>query len=130
MGFLTTLYLGHSSVMIYIDTLPNDNVDEAVMATFAEKGTSRTLTRVYCRVRTKEAWHAITGWADGEPVDAILSDIEESGDGEACLIHGGNEGLRLCELTNVEDPDPEWDLDNPDQWGEGLIIVRPDAPVR
>lgn len=115
---------------MYIDILPNDNLDEAVMATFNERGDKRSIQRI--RLWRKQVWQwcAITGWHDEEPSDAHIMHIEESGDGEAMLVIGGNNGLRIAEIDGPDAALPEWDIDNDEQWAEGFLICTMDIEAK
>lgn len=111
---------------MYIDIDPNPNLDEACMATFKETGASAPLRAV--KLWRDGAWHwcAVTGWADDAPTSALLTPIEESGDGPALLVHGGNHGLRLAAIA---DPAAAaaigWDVADPSQWAEPFLLCRP-----
>jgi hypothetical protein len=65
---------------------------------------------------------AITGWSSkdgGSPVDAHVVRIEDSSQGEAFLIYGGDWGLRL---RPAEDGSP-WAHENGSQWGEPYLVL-------
>ncbi len=109
---------------MYIDIPANDNVPEATMATFKETGPSRALRSVRLWRDGVWQWCAITGWSEAEtPTTALITPIEESGDGPALLIHGGDYGLRLTPLAES----PRWDLADDGQWGEPFLLCRPDT---
>ena len=66
------------------------------------------------------AWYAVTGWtAAGTPCQAYTQKVDDSGDGTAFLLYGGNAGVRL---RPVEISGP-WQLDDPQQWGEPFLII-------
>ena len=111
---------------MYIDILPNDNLDEPVMATFNEKGDKRQIERIRLWRKQEWQWCAITGWNDDEACPAAIMHIEESGDGEAMLVVGGNHGIRLAQLADKNATLPEWDIDDDAQWAEGFLICTMD----
>ena len=113
---------------MYIDIDPNDNLDEACMATFKETGASAPVRAVrLCRDGVWQ-WCAITGWADAAAIPALLTPIEESGDGPALLLHGGNHGLRLAAIPAPADHTRvRWDLGDANQWAEPFLLCRPDT---
>jgi hypothetical protein len=115
---------------MYIDIEPNDNLDEACMATFAEQGQGLPIERIHLWRTDRWCWCAICGWSAAGPVAARILPIEDSGDGPALLVVGGEHGLRLTELTDESAPQPAWQLDSPAQWAEGFLICRPDARYR
>jgi hypothetical protein len=113
---------------MYIDIEPNDNLDEACMATFNTTGQPKVLRAIHLDVDGAWTWCAVSGWNDGKPAPAWLTTIEESGDGPALLVHGGNQGIRLARITDAADADSvHWDLAASDQWGEGFLICVPDT---
>jgi len=61
----------------------------------------------------------VIGWSDIGPCSAYAVPVEDSGDGVAMLIFGGNEGIRLA----VSGTTYEWSLSNDDQWGEACLLV-------
>lgn len=61
----------------------------------------------------------VIGWSDIGPCPAYAVPVEDSGDGVAMLIFGGNEGIRLT----VSGTTCEWALDNDYQWGEACLLV-------
>jgi len=120
---------------MYIDIPPNDNLDEATMATFKETGPGRAVRAV--RVWRDGAWQwcAVTGWGESGPVPAVLTPIEESGDGPARLLTGGDFGLRLAPIGAPQAPAPAaiptvaWDLAQREQWGEAFLLCTPEIEV-
>jgi hypothetical protein len=117
---------------VYIDIDPNDNVSEATMATFKEVAPGIPVRAIQMELDGgRIAWCAVVGWSESGPVPALLTPIEESGDGPARLLHGGEHGLRLALLT---DPDAaasvKWSLADATQWGEGFVICTPEALFR
>ena len=110
---------------MYLDILANDNCAEPCMATFKETGPTRPLRAIRLWRDGEWRWCAVTGWDAAGPVSAGISAIEESGDGPAQLVHGGEWGLRLAEhdpLTPVQ-----WDLTDPRQWSEPFLLVTPEV---
>jgi hypothetical protein len=111
---------------MYLDIDPNDNLPEPCMATFSETGPPRVVRAVRLLRDVGWRWCAITAWHDDAAQPAHLSPIEESGDGPALLLHGGNHGLRLAEIAGPEAvATVQWDTTDPGQWGEPFLIIRP-----
>lgn len=111
---------------MYIDIDPNDNLDEACMATFKETGASAPLHAAKLWRDGIWQWCAITGWADDVPAPALVTPIEESGDGPALLLHGGNHGLRLAAIAGPEAAAAvAWDVADAAQWAEAFLLCRP-----
>ena len=68
----------------------------------------------------------VTGWSSEEgpcPAYAVL--VEDSGEGVAMLVYGGDEGIRLKPAELGE----EWDLASPHQWGEACLLLDRDVAV-
>jgi len=116
---------------MYIDIEANANLDEDCMATFNATGPARPLRAIHLDVDDTWTWCAVTGWEDGHPVPAQLTPIEESGDGPALLVSGGNQGLRLARLAGPDaDMSAGWNTADAQQWAEGFLIVVPDTLYR
>jgi len=65
----------------------------------------------------------VTGWSSQGPCPAYAALVEDSGEGVAMLIYGGDEGIRLKPASSQE----EWDLSSPDQWGEACLLLDKDV---
>jgi hypothetical protein len=114
---------------MYLDILPNDNLDEACMATFNVTGPGRPVTTIRLWRGGIWQWCAVTGWAESGPVPAVWSPIEESGDGPARLLTGGEHGLRFAVIADPAAPAVRWDLADAAQWSEPFLICTPEAEV-
>ena len=62
---------------------------------------------------------AVVGWSSEGlcSVQAIL--VEDSGEGHALLIYGGDDGIRLRKKGS----DLAWSLENREEWGEPCLLV-------
>ncbi|MEK7412905.1 MAG: hypothetical protein AAB263_06280 [Planctomycetota bacterium] len=98
------------------------------MATFKETGPPMVVQAVKLWRNDAWQWCAVTGWSELGPVPAHLQPIEESGDGPARLIHGGEHGLRFAVLPVTGSV--RWSLDDPKQWSEPFVIVTPEVEFR
>lgn len=65
----------------------------------------------------------VIGWSSSGPCAAYTALVEDSGEGIARLVYGGDEGIRL-KPAGFEEP---WDLDNPHQWGEACLLLDKDV---
>ena len=64
----------------------------------------------------------VAGWssaAGGTPTDAYAVQIEDSGQGIAYLVYGGDWGIRLRPAGSGG----PWRMDDPDQWGETHLVL-------
>ena len=110
---------------MYLDIEPNANLPEGAMATFKETGPGGTIQAIRLWRAGVWEWCAVTGLSPSGLVPARLTPIEESGDGPARLITGGDFGLRLALLPTVGSVN--WDVDNATQWSEPFLICRPEV---
>ena len=106
--------------MILLDIPPNPNCD-ATERVFHDVEAPRAIARMRLeREGAPAAWYDVTGWtAAGAPCPALAQKIDDSGEGVAFLIYGGDAGLRF-RPADAREP---WDLSNPHQWGEPFIIT-------
>ena len=66
--------------------------------------------------------NAVTGWSSadgGSPVPAYAVQVEDSGLGAAFVVYGADWGLRLRPEASAA----EWDLHDPEQWGETHLVL-------
>lgn len=112
-----------------LDLCENPNLGEAVMATFNVRAPARQLVAAKLWRDGIPRWCAVAACGREGFTVASISPIEESGDGPALLIHGGEWGLRLAELPAEADA-PAWDLSDASQWAEPFLICRPDLDWR
>ena len=61
----------------------------------------------------------VTGWSSSGPCSAYAVLVEDSGEGVATLVYGGDEGIRLQPWDRSE----PWDLSSPHQWGEACLLL-------
>ena len=98
-----------ATVFIQIEENPNCDAMEGQIFQ------PRTEPRAVTHVRQQDAWCEITGLNEGSvsaPAMACL--IDDSGEGAAWLVFGGDWGLRLKEPSGRE-------------WGEPFLLFGPDA---
>jgi len=105
-------------IVIEISDNPNCHATERV---FHELTPPQTVARVrYERPLGQPRWFAVTGWTTADrPCPAVVQKVDDSGEGVAFLLHGGDAGLRL----QPEESARPWSLACPDQWGEPLLIL-------
>jgi len=84
----------------------------------------RPVTRVFIADLTgRDRWCYVTGWNESGPCPAHVALSEDSGEGVVLLVYGGDQGIRLKPDDRTED----WDLANPNQWGEACLLLDKDA---
>ena len=67
----------------------------------------------------------VTGWSNQGPCPAYAALVEDSGEGLAMLIYGGDEGIRL-RPTSVQ---AGWDLSSSEEWGEACLLLDKDVKL-
>ena len=67
----------------------------------------------------------VTGWSTSGPCPAYAALVEDSGEGVAMLIYGGEEGIRL----KAVDSQGDWDLNSSSQWGEACLLLDKDVQL-
>jgi hypothetical protein len=114
--------------MIVLEIEPNDNCIALDMRVFHELEAARPVSHVrYEHVSRNPTWYAVTGWSrTNQPVPAVAQKIDDSGDGVAFLIHGGDAGLRF----KVEHAAEDWSLQAAQQWGEPYLVIADEADLR
>ena len=66
----------------------------------------------------------VTGWYSEGPCAPYAVLVDDSGEGLATLLYGGDQGIRL----KPEDIDEPWNLSSPHQWGEACLLLDKDVP--
>ena len=107
--------------MIVIEIPPNPNCEAVEMRVFHDLEPARQIAQVRLeREAGKPVWYEVTGWTvRGAPCPALAQKVDDSGDGTAFLIYGGDAGLRF---RSAGTPDP-WQLNHLHQWGEPFLIL-------
>jgi hypothetical protein len=115
--------------MFVIEIPPNPNCEAVDLRVFNDLEPPRRVTHVRLESQTERApaWHAITGWTlAGLPCDALARKVDDSGEGVAILISGGDAGLRL----HAKDSRPHWRLDDLQQFGLPWLLVSDPSDLR
>jgi hypothetical protein len=107
---------------VFIQIDPNPNCPSLGGLVFQPQTKARAVSQLRTVRCGAEIWCSVTGVGDtGMPCPAMACLIEDSGDGVCHLVFGGAWGLRF--KTN----DRDWNLNDPDQWGEPYLILPGDA---
>ena len=111
-------------IEVDVSSGPNCSWDMARM--FSAMGEPRQLSRVVAPdPQGNEALCQVTGWSEDGPCQAMAVVVEDSGDGVATLVYGGDQGIRL---KAAADGGP-WDLENSSQWGEPCLLLDRDVEI-
>lgn len=101
--------------MVTLEIPENANCSAVDLRVFHDLGEPQPVRRVRLA-----QWCDVTGWtASGAPCPAVAQKVDDSGEGVAWLIRGGDAGLRLQPSGRAA----PWRLDDPQQWGESFLIL-------
>ena len=107
----------------YVDVESNSNSAMSANQVFRNIDAPRRVTQVRIYEGAPDGQLcAVTGWSSkdgGSAVDAHAVRIEDSSEGSAYLVYGGDWGLRL----RPAESDAAWSLDDPSQWGEAYLVL-------
>ncbi len=110
-------------MIIEIEIEENSNIFEYEYRTFMGKGKNYPIDKtMYFPEDGSSPFEVnIIGWKNAQPVQAYALCIEDSGDGEAWLIYGGNHGLRLRDVT---DQQSKFSISHSNEWGEKYLCYH------
>ena len=113
--------------MITIEIPPNPNCDAVDLRVFHDLEPPRPVSQVrLTRDRRAPQWHEVVAWtAARSSQQALAQKVDDSGEGVAFLIYGGEAGLRLRPAGSVG----PWRLDHPEQWGLPFILTTEAADL-
>ena len=112
---------------IEVDVQAGDNCDYPLTRMFSATGEPKPVIRVRGPgPRGELGLFDVTGWSAEGHCDAHAVQVEDSGEGWALLIYGGDEGIRL---RTANSPEP-WSISNKDQWGEPCLLLDLDSEVK
>ena len=105
-------------------------VEESENSLFAVTRSFQTMKdpRPVSRVKTygsdgSEGMFEVVGWSADGPASAFAALVDDSGEGSALLVYGGEEGIRL----RPEGSTLAWSLNEPSQWGEPFLLLARDT---
>ena len=104
---------------------PNPNCEAVELRVFNDLEPPKPITHVRVEPPRGGAaqWCAVTGWTlQATSGPALARRVDDSGEGVAILVSGGEAGLRL---KPERDATP-WGLTQPSQWGVPFLLL-PDA---
>ena len=107
--------------MVLIEISENPNCASVEQRVFHDLAPAQPVVRVRLSGTNGEAeWHDVTGWtAAGAACPALIQKVDDSGEGVAFLVNGGDAGLRLKPAATAA----AWRLDDPAQRGEPFLLV-------
>ena len=66
-----------------------------------------------------EGVYEVVGWSSEGAETAFAAMVDDSGEGAALLVYGGDEGIRLRPQDSADD----WSLEDASQWGEVFLLL-------
>lgn len=106
---------------IFLDVEAGDNCPYSMQLVFSGLEQPRPVRQVRLyRQPGPGALYDVTGWSAKEgPCPALAIKVEDSGQGHAYLIMGGDGGLRF----RPSNDQVSWDLAAADQWGDSHLLL-------
>ena len=113
-------------MFIEVDVYAGENCDYPVNRMFSAVEEPKPIISVRAPgPRGDVGTYQVTGWSAEGPCPAYAVQVEDSGEGMALLVYGGDEGIRLKPKASVK----PWSLSNNDQWGEPCLLLDIDSEV-
>ena len=117
------MQLNDSSTYTHVEVEPNDNTPMMAMQVYKNIGQPFRVAKVRLFEGEPEGkLCAVSGWSsagEGSAVDAYAVRIEDSSEGSAYLVYGGDWGIRLRDAGDVE----PWSIEAASQWGETHLVL-------
>lgn len=108
------------TMFVEVDVEVGDNCDYPLNRVFSALTVSTPVSSVETiGIRGDLAMFEVTGWCDRQPCQAYSVIVEDSGEGQAILIYGGVDGIRL----RPKGSETPWSLEAADQWGEPCLLL-------
>lgn len=108
---------------IYLEVDENDNCDYMPLQLYEATAEPTPIHRVRLfEPGRPHGVYEVTGWQSddgGSPTPAMYAPVSDSGQAEVHLIFGGDWGVRFRPAGSNAD----WDLEDPDQWGEPYVML-------
>ncbi len=116
--------------MLVIEIAPNPNCEPVDMRVFHDLEPPKLMAQVRLEVSGDgrgPQWYVVTGWtAAGAACPALAHKVDDSGEGVALLVSGGDAGLRLQPAGR----DAPWRLDDTTQHGVPFLLVADATDLR
>lgn len=112
---------------LFIDVEESDNCPYSIQMVFSTLAQPRPVRQV-CLYREGQngTLYDVTGWTLArDTCDALCAPVEDSGQGRAYLVFGGEGGLRLRPVSSIT----SWNMAARDQWGEPFLLLSDVADI-
>jgi hypothetical protein len=116
------------AALIAIEIPDNPNCEAVDLRVFHDVDAASPVAQVrLARDGETPRWCDVTGWTTaGRPGPARLQKVDDSGEGTAFLLYGGDAGVRL----RPADGAGPWRLDDAAQWGCPFLLLTDLDDVR
>ncbi len=116
----------HITMFIEVDIEQGYNCDYSLARVFSTVDVSMPITSVETTGMKGELdMFDVIGWSGEGPCPAYAVVVEDSGEGHALLIYGGDDGIRF----RPKDSEEPWGLEAQDQWGEPCLLLDTSAQI-
>ena len=107
--------------MVVIEIPPNSNCEPVDLRVFHDVEVARAVRQVHLeQAPGHPTWYDVTGWTlNGTSSPALARRVDDSGEGSAVLVTGGDAGLRLRPAGSTE----AWSMTDPRQWGAPFLLL-------
>ena len=114
--------------MRLIEIPANPNCPPVELRVFHDLGPTSPVAQVrLARQPGSPEWYDVTGWTSaGASCPALRQKVDDSGEGVAWLLFGGDAGLRLKPAGSAK----PWRLTDRRQWGEPFLLLVDERDVR
>lgn len=110
---------------IEVEVAEGGNCDYSLHRLFSVVDDPKEVVRVEAPgIRGELAMVEVIGWSEDGPCPAYAAIVEDSGEGHALLIFGGDDGIR----TRPLDSDAPWSLNDDTQTGEPCLLLDKTTP--
>ena len=111
-------------MLLVIEVEESENSLFGVTRSFQTIGDPRPISKVAAFAPDgTEGVYEVVGWSSEGVVTAFAAMVDDSGEGAALLIYGGEEGIRLRPQDSADD----WCLEDASQWGEVFLLLDRDT---
>ena len=111
-------------MLLVIEVEESENSLFGVTRSFQTIGEPRPISRVAAFAPDgTEGIFDVVGWSSEGAVTAFAALVDDSGEGSALLVYGGEEGIRL----RAGDSGSDWSLEDASQWGEVFLLLERDT---
>ena len=113
--------------MIFVDVEAGDNCPYSIQQVFSALNEARPVrqVRLYDRGDKDGAVFDISAWGEDGPSAALGVAVEDSGQGRAFLVFGGEGGIRFRPSGSTVD----WSITAQDQWGESHMLLTDEGDL-